>query len=139
LEIAQNQFSDGRRNSKIFNMKTMSKKWSHKNETGPLRSLRGGVMFFSLLSLGIIRVREDFYHGFHGWTSRRFLSLPSVPSVVKFFIGCGSRCRGFYLFYRSPLHRRWVCAVSKQEGRTGFLITAYPTDAIKEGERIWPK
>ena len=44
-----------------------------------------------------------------------------------------------YLFYRRRRNRRWVCAVSKQEGRTGFLITAYPTDAIKEGERIWPK
>lgn len=41
-----------------------------------------------------------------------------------------------YLFYRSRRNRRWVCAVSKQEGRTGFLITAYPTDAIKEGEKI---
>jgi hypothetical protein len=44
-----------------------------------------------------------------------------------------------YLFYRSRRNRRWVCAVSKQEGDVGFLITAYPTDAIKEGERIWPK
>ena len=44
-----------------------------------------------------------------------------------------------YLFYRSRRNRRWVCAVSKQQGRTGFLITAYPTDAIKEGEKIWPK
>ena len=44
-----------------------------------------------------------------------------------------------YLFYRSRRQRRWVCAVSKQEGRAGFLITAYPTDAIKEGEKIWPK
>ena len=43
-----------------------------------------------------------------------------------------------YLFYRSRRQRRWVCAVSKQEGRAGFLITAYPTDAIKEGEKIWP-
>jgi hypothetical protein len=44
-----------------------------------------------------------------------------------------------YLFYRSRRNRRWVCAVSKQEGQTGFLITAYPTGAIKEGEKIWPK
>jgi hypothetical protein len=44
-----------------------------------------------------------------------------------------------YLFYRSRRNRRWVCAVSKQEGALGFLITAYPTDAIKEGEHIWPK
>ncbi len=44
-----------------------------------------------------------------------------------------------YLFYHSRRKRRWVCAVSKQEGHTGFLVTAYPTDAIKEGEKIWPK
>ena len=44
-----------------------------------------------------------------------------------------------YLFYHSRRTRRWVCAVTKQEGRAGFLITAYPTDAIKEGEKIWPK
>jgi hypothetical protein len=44
-----------------------------------------------------------------------------------------------YLFYRSRRKGRWVCAVSKQEGRVGFLITAYPADAIKEGEKIWPK
>ena len=44
-----------------------------------------------------------------------------------------------YLFYRSRRNRRWVCAVSKQEDRSGFLITAYLTDAIKEGEKIWPK
>ena len=44
-----------------------------------------------------------------------------------------------YLFYRSRHTRRWVCAVTKHEDGSGFLITAYPTDAIKEGERIWPK
>ncbi len=44
-----------------------------------------------------------------------------------------------YLFYRSRRSKRWVCAVSKQEGQWAFLITAYPTDAIKEGEKIWPK
>lgn len=44
-----------------------------------------------------------------------------------------------YLFYRSRKGRRWVCAVARQQDREGFLITAYPTDAIKEGERIWPK
>jgi hypothetical protein len=44
-----------------------------------------------------------------------------------------------YLFYRSRRIGRWVCAVSKQEGRSGFLITAYVTDASKERERICPK
>ncbi len=44
-----------------------------------------------------------------------------------------------YLFYRSERGRRWVCAVSKRLEKDGLLITAYPTDAIKEGVRIWPK
>lgn len=42
------------------------------------------------------------------------------------------------LFYRgaSP---RWLCAVIRREDGTGFLITAYPTDAIKAGEEIWTR
>ena len=43
-----------------------------------------------------------------------------------------------YLLYKDRNARRWVCAVTKQTGQTGFLITAYPTDAVKEGEHIWP-
>jgi hypothetical protein len=44
-----------------------------------------------------------------------------------------------YLFYKSKRLRRWVCAVTKKQNSEGFLITAYPTDAVKEGERIWPR
>lgn len=44
-----------------------------------------------------------------------------------------------HLFYRPQEIGRWVCAVAKRLDGEGFLITAYPTDAIKEGERIWPK
>ena len=43
------------------------------------------------------------------------------------------------LFYRSERSSRWVCAVAKREADQGFLITAYPTDAIKEGTQVWPK
>ena len=46
---------------------------------------------------------------------------------------------GVYLFYKPEQAGRWVCAVSKQSENDGFLITAYPTDAIKEGDRVWPK
>jgi hypothetical protein len=38
-----------------------------------------------------------------------------------------------YLFYKSEREKRWICAVSKQTGSEGFLITTYPTGAIKEG------
>lgn len=42
------------------------------------------------------------------------------------------------LFYRgsSP---RWLCAVVRQPNGAAFLITAYPTDAIKAGEQIWTR
>jgi hypothetical protein len=43
------------------------------------------------------------------------------------------------LFYKAEAARRWVCAVTKQADKEAFLVTAYPTDAIKEGVRIWPK
>jgi len=42
------------------------------------------------------------------------------------------------LFYRQTAPSRWVCCVVKRlTATTAFLITAYPTDAIKEGELIW--
>jgi hypothetical protein len=43
------------------------------------------------------------------------------------------------LFYHGVGANRWVCAVAKHATNPGFLITAYPTDAIKEGMQIWPK
>src|SRR3990172_3531204 len=44
-----------------------------------------------------------------------------------------------YLFYRTQRIGRWVCAVSKRLEEEGFLVTAYPTEAVREGVRIWPK
>jgi len=44
------------------------------------------------------------------------------------------------LFYRSDqAPTRWVVAVAKHEDGDGFLVTAYRTDAIKEGEQLWPR
>ena len=43
------------------------------------------------------------------------------------------------LFYKAEVTKRWTCAVAKHLANSGFLITAYPTDAIKEGVRTWPK
>ncbi len=42
-----------------------------------------------------------------------------------------------YLFYRAERAKRWICAVSRQTDEEGFLITTYPTDAIKEGVQVW--
>jgi hypothetical protein len=43
-----------------------------------------------------------------------------------------------YLFYQGT-KPRWLCAVVRNENSYGFLITAYPTDAIKAGDVIWTK
>jgi hypothetical protein len=44
-----------------------------------------------------------------------------------------------FLFYMAVGSRRWTCVVAKRLGLEGFLITTYPTDSIKEGDRVWPK
>ncbi len=42
------------------------------------------------------------------------------------------------LFYRGR-RPRWLCAVTKRQDDTGFLITAYPTDSIKVGTVLWKR
>ena len=44
-----------------------------------------------------------------------------------------------YLFYKLQREKRWLCGVIKKLNGEGFLITTYPTDAIKEGEIVWQK
>ena len=44
-----------------------------------------------------------------------------------------------FLFYRLARTGRWTCVVTKRLDDEGFVITTYPTDAIKEGERVWSK
>ena len=42
-----------------------------------------------------------------------------------------------FLFYRMERPGRWLCVVAKRLNGEGYMITAYPTDAIKEGETVW--
>lgn len=43
-----------------------------------------------------------------------------------------------HLFYRREAGTEYyICAVAKHLGDEGFLITAYRTDRIKEGELLW--
>lgn len=44
-----------------------------------------------------------------------------------------------YLFYQIERPNRWLCVVVKQRDEDRFVITTYPTDTIKEGERVWNK
>lgn len=43
------------------------------------------------------------------------------------------------LFYRLVRPGRWTYAVVRRTAETGLLITAYPTNAVKEGEQIWAR
>lgn len=41
-------------------------------------------------------------------------------------------------FYRG--HKpRWRCVVARSTGQEGYVITTYPTDAVKAGVVIWKK
>ena len=44
-----------------------------------------------------------------------------------------------YLFYRLQRPGRWICVVAKRLNGEGFIMTTYPADNIKEGERIWTR
>ncbi|MBD1824265.1 hypothetical protein H6F51_17470 [Cyanobacteria bacterium FACHB-DQ100] len=59
----------------------------------------------------------------------------AVPDEIR----RSSRDAEVLLFYRSHRTERWVVAVARRLNGDGFLITAYQTDAIKEGETVWLK
>jgi hypothetical protein len=54
-------------------------------------------------------------------------------------IRSSSRDPNLLLFYLVLKEKRWVVAVARKLNGDGFLITAYQTDAIKEGETLWHK
>jgi len=43
-----------------------------------------------------------------------------------------------FLFYTEE-KKYWLCAVARKNKVEGFLVTAYITDKIKEGESLWRK
>jgi len=45
--------------------------------------------------------------------------------------------RDVFLYYKHA--DRLYCVVARHEGTAGFVITAYPTDKVKEGDAIWTK
>jgi hypothetical protein len=62
------------------------------------------------------------------------LTLASPDEIRR-----SSRDAGVLLFYRQRQEKRWVVAVARRLNGDGFLITAYQTDGIKEGEMLWLK
>jgi hypothetical protein len=47
--------------------------------------------------------------------------------------------RLFYEFYsRTLVGDKWLCVVVKYLANDAFVITAYLTDKLKAGEKVWP-
>ena len=60
------------------------------------------------------------------------------PEVVK----CSrsdDEVKLFYRFYADTLvGGKWLCVVTKADDTGAFVVTAYLTDKIKQGEDLWP-
>ena len=67
-----------------------------------------------------------------------YLELVKQALALPDEIHRSSRDAEVLLFYLAGEHR-WVVAVARRANHEGFLITAYQTGAIKEGETIWHK
>ena len=107
------------------------------------RGYEPSVLFEVSTSLGF-RVRVTRSH----WdliTTIKHPVMAGQESIVKETLQTPGQIRlsrsdaSVYLFYRQERADRWICAVAKRLNGEGFLITAYPTEAVKEGVRVWPK
>jgi hypothetical protein len=79
----------------------------------------------------IVTVKHPIMNG----REKRVQEVLENPDVIKL----SQQDNQVYLFYKRENPQRWICAVTKRLNGDGFLITTYPTDAIKEGKQIWQK
>lgn len=54
------------------------------------------------------------------------------------FIRRSTKDRRVFLYYKRA-EDKFICAVCKHLAREGFIITAYITDKVKEGEEVWTR
>lgn len=101
------------------------------------------VLFVATTPLGFdIRVTEEYWELIvtikhpimHGRDAEVVRVLQEPDEIRK-----SRRDPAVYLFYREERPGRWICAVARRLNGEGFLITTYPTDAIKEGDRVWSR
>ena len=97
-------------------------------------------------------IQEDTPLGFRVYTTRSYWDIivslkhpvmsgreDDVPEVLRSpdEVRRSIRDPSVFLFYRLERPGRWLCVVVKRLDGEGFIITAYPTDAIKTGEPEW--
>ena len=61
------------------------------------------------------------------------------PDEIRRSISVPETTRLYYKwYYGTSRGDKWVCVVVKVLPNEAFLVSAYATDKIKEGELIWP-
>ena len=89
-----------------------------------------------------VRVTEKYWdiittvkHPVMSGKENEVIEVLSDPDEIRMSI----RDKNVHLYYKLIKNKRWICVVVKQSSGDGFVITAYPTDKIKEGVSIWKK
>ncbi len=106
-------------------------------------AITGAILFQVQTPLGFsVRVTRAYWelivtvkHPVMAGRERDVQATLQAPDEIR----VSKRDANVFLFYKPERIGRWVCAVTKRLDGEGFLVTTYPTDAIKEGVRIWPK
>ncbi len=62
-----------------------------------------------------------------------------VRAVVDADFARRSRHQPSVYFYYLAYDDYWLCVVCRHENGTGFVLTVYLTDRVKEGEEIWTR
>ncbi|KAM3100376.1 hypothetical protein ACKFKG_01315 [Phormidesmis sp. 146-35] len=100
------------------------------------------MKFEILMPLGFtVRTSEEYWQRL----ITKHPDLEELEELVQFALASPDEVRRsqrdaeVLLFYRVRRAERWVVAVARRLNGDGFLITAYQTDAIKEGETVWLK
>ncbi len=66
----------------------------------------------------------------------RVLQAPSEVRVSR----ADRTVEPFYEYYaKTRVGGKWLCVVVAYAADDGFVVTAYLTDRIKTGERLWPE
>lgn len=69
--------------------------------------------------------------------------MKGKEELVKEILACPDEIRRSKMDKEVHLYYKFTdklyCVVCKHAGDTGYIITSYPTDKVKEGEVIWTK
>ncbi len=68
----------------------------------------------------------------------RIKEAAMAPDAVHKSIRVKDIALFYKLFEKTPVGKKYICVVAKLINYEYHIITAYYTDRIKEGDKIWP-